>query len=122
MTASSQPPAVRPLRRGDVVLVPFPFTDALAEKQRPAVVVSVEPCRASYGDVVIAQLTSRTAASPRIGDHPVQYWREAGLPLPSLARARLATLHTTRVRRRLGTLHGHDLAGVEAGIRAALGL
>ncbi len=25
---------------GDVVVVPFPYTDALAEKRRPAVVVS----------------------------------------------------------------------------------
>lgn len=42
---------------GDVVLVPFPYRDRLAERARPAVVVSA----AAYnrlGDVVLAAVTS----------------------------------------------------------------
>ena len=109
-------------RRGDVVLVPFPFSDRLAEKQRPAVVVSIEAYQAAGGDLIIAQLTSRTDAPPRPGDHRLSSWREAGLPLPSLARARLATLHGGRIRRRLGALAPADLAAVEQALRAVLGL
>ncbi len=30
-------------RKGDIVLLPFPFTDLSATRTRPAVVVSVEP-------------------------------------------------------------------------------
>ena len=108
--------------RGDVVLVPFPFTERLAEKQRPAVVVSTAPYQASSGDLIIAQLTSRTDAPPRPGDHPLRAWREAGLPLPSLARARVTTLHCTRVRRRLGALAPADMRAVEGGLRTVLGL
>ena len=108
--------------RGDVVLVPFPFSERLAEKQRPAVVVSTEPYQVATGDLIIAQLTSRTNAPPRPGDHTLQGWREAGLPLPSLARARLATLHQARVRKRLGALAPADLRGVEDGLRTVLGV
>lgn len=108
--------------RGDVVLVPFPFAERLAEKQRPAVVVSTESYHQATDDLIIAQLTSRTNAPPRPGDHALQGWREAGLPLPSLVRARLATLHRSRIRRRLGALAATDMEGVEQGLRAVLGL
>ena len=39
------------LKRGHIVLVPFPFTDLTTEKLRPAVIVSAEP---QESDVVIA--------------------------------------------------------------------
>ena len=126
MTASSgpaRPSAQRaPYRRGDVVLVPFPFTERLAEKQRPAVVVSTEAYYAAGNDLIIAQITSRTNPPPRPGDHLLGGWREAGLPLPSLVRARVTTIHTSRVRRLLGTLTSHDLASVDMGLRSALGV
>ena len=109
-------------RRGDVVLVPFPFADRLAEKQRPAVVVSTGGYQAASGDVIIAQLTSRVNAPPRPGDHALVDWRGAGLPLPTLARARVTTVHVSRVRKRLGTLAAGDLRSVDQGLRTALAL
>lgn len=44
-----------PLRRGDIVLVPFPFTNLTTEKLRPAVIVSIDP---QETDVVIAFISS----------------------------------------------------------------
>lgn len=105
-----------------MVLVPFPFADRLAEKQRPAVVVSSDLYQAAMGDVILAQLTSRSNAPERIGDHLLTDWKRAGLPLPTLARARVTTIHAGRVRRRLGALTGSDLEAVEQGLRAALAL
>jgi len=43
------------LARGDIVLVPFPFTDLTARKVRPAVIVSPDPQSA---DVVVAFISS----------------------------------------------------------------
>lgn len=43
------------LRRGDIVLVPFPFTDFSAVKVRPAITVSPEPIGQ---DTIIAFITS----------------------------------------------------------------
>ncbi len=128
MTASSGPRSTPPrsntppYQRGDVVLVPFPFSEQLAEKQRPGVVLSADSYWAATGDLIIAQVTSRVSAPPRPGDHLLLGWRDAGLPLPSLVRSRVATIHQSRVRRRLGALPSADLHAVEQGLRDVLGL
>ena len=120
--AGGPPRGVAQFSRGDVVLVPFPFADRLAEKQRPAIVLSIDAYEAASGDLIIAQLTSRVDAPPRPGDPRLTAWREAGLPLPSLARARVATVHASRIRRRLGALLAADLRAVETGLREVLGV
>ena len=43
---------------GDVVLVPFPFTDQSGTKKRPAVVVSIAGYNSSRRDIVIMAITS----------------------------------------------------------------
>ena len=43
---------------GDVVLVPFPFTDQSGTKRRPAVVVSLAGYNMSRRDIVIMAITS----------------------------------------------------------------
>ena len=44
---------------GDVVLVPFPFTDQSGTKKRPAVVISSHDYNASRRDIVIVAITSQ---------------------------------------------------------------
>ena len=44
---------------GDVVLVPFPFTDHTASKKRPAVVVSADPYHQRRADVTLMAVTSQ---------------------------------------------------------------
>lgn len=111
-----------PFRRGDVVLVPFPFAERLGAKKRPAVVVSSNTYNAACPDVVVAQITSRTTPAPRPGDHRVRDWRSAGLVVPSLVRARVATLQSSIVVRRLGAMPPQDMAAVDKGLAAALAL
>ena len=47
---------------GDVVLVPFPFTDQSGTKKRPAVVVSIDGYNTSRRDIVIMAITSQLRA------------------------------------------------------------
>ena len=46
------------LQKGDIVIVPVPFTDNIGYKLRPAVVVSNETVHRT-GDVMIVQITSK---------------------------------------------------------------
>lgn len=111
-----------PFKRGDVVLVPFPFAERRAAKKRPAVVVSSTNYNAVCPDVIVAQITSRTNPAPRPGDHRVREWQSAGLVTPSLVRARLATLQGSIVIRRLGGMSSKDMAAVDRGLASALAL
>jgi len=45
--------------RGDLLLVPFPFTDLSAAKRRPVLAVN---CRDSFGDFIAMPVTSRPQA------------------------------------------------------------
>ena len=50
------------MARGDIVLVPFPFTDLTGQKRRPALVVS--PDGFDPEDLVLCAITSRVAGQP----------------------------------------------------------
>jgi mRNA interferase MazF len=109
-------------RKGDVVMVPFGFTDQSGSKWRPAVVVSTDRYNQQTPDVVIASITGNLSAVPHPGDHRLSDWRDAGLLRPSLAQAKLATVESTVIGRKLGALTDADLAALERGLREALGL
>jgi mRNA interferase MazF len=111
-----------PFKRGTVVLVPFPFTDLSALKRRPAVVISSDAYNATTGDVIIAQITSRVNSPPRPGDHLIRQWRQAGLAAPSLARARMTTLHASIVVKPLGAMPHQEMSAVNRALASALGL
>ncbi len=49
------------LQRGDIVLVPFPFTDLSGQKLRPAVIISPDPVGE---DILLAFISSVIPASP----------------------------------------------------------
>jgi len=56
---------------GDIVLVPFPFTDQSTTKQRPAVVVSASAFNAERPDLIVMAVTSQVRAENRF-DIPLQ--------------------------------------------------
>jgi mRNA interferase MazF len=52
-----------PYTQGDIVLVPFPFTNQSGSKNRPAVVVSNRLVNGSE-DVILAQVTTKAIRGP----------------------------------------------------------
>jgi mRNA interferase MazF len=105
--------------RGDIVLVPFPFTDLSATRVRPGVVVSSEEFNAN-GDVIVAMVTSRARTSAT--DCVLSDWKAAGLVHRSWARAKLATLAQHLVQFSPGRLTARDMKAVGQRLRAALRL
>ena len=108
------------LRAFDVVLVPFPYSDRLAEKRRPALVVSNYDLPDILGRVWVAMITS--AATSLLGDARIDDLPQAGLPVPSTLRAsKIATLDADRVIRVLGRLSSRDEATARAALKACAG-
>lgn len=118
------PPPSR-LRRGDVVLVPFPFADLTAQKVRPAVIVSADP---QAGDVIAAFIISViTNQSPRGAE--VQLFQTdpefgaSALRVDSLVRLdKLVTLSDRVVARRLGVTGPVTRRQTDLQLRRALDL
>ena len=49
---------------GDIVLVPFPFTDQTSSKKRPAVIISSSSYHQRKQDLIIMAITSQLASCP----------------------------------------------------------
>lgn len=113
-----------PCSQGDVVLVPFPFTDLQTIKQRPAVVVSADWFNRARPDCVIVAVTSQVP--PRIErDHlPLSSadLTSAGLPKASIVRlGKLVTVDQSIIRKTLGVLPSATLTHVLDGVHDVCG-
>jgi mRNA interferase MazF len=99
-------------RRGDVVLLTFPFTSGAGGKSRPALVV----LDTGDADVVLARVTTRRYATG--ADVPLAHWRAAGLAAPSVARLhKVVTVDKALVSRTLGTLDPVDVVAVAEALK-----
>ena len=98
--------------QGDVLVLPFPYSDRLAKKRRPAVVISKPALERVHGLVWVAMITSDRGGA-HADDVPIGNLARAGLPAPSLVRpVKLATIEPSRVLRVAGALSRGDLAAV----------
>jgi mRNA interferase MazF len=93
---------------GDVVLVPFPFTDQAGNKKRPAVVISNAAYNAAHRDLVIMAVTSQLRPSGALGEALVADWQAAGLIKPSAIKPVITTIEGKLVIRHLGKLTAAD--------------
>jgi mRNA interferase MazF len=105
---------------GDLVLVPFPFTDLSTAKKRPAVVVSSPAYHQARPDLVILAVTSQLRPSSDFGEAVVTKWKEAGLLRPSVLKPVLATIERGLVLRRLGRLEEEDRRALRRILQAIL--
>ena len=87
----------------DIILVPFPFTNLMTTKKRPALVISPDEYNCGQ-DLVMAFITSQIGVKAKPGDHLIERWRESGLPKPSMLRMKIATIERKIVIRKLGCL------------------
>jgi mRNA interferase MazF len=92
------------MKKGDVVLVPFPFTDLSGSKNRPALVLVV-----TENDVTVAFITSQMKWLEEL-DVKIEPAFENGLKQSSLIRiGKLTTLDKNMVIGKLGSIGINEL-------------
>jgi mRNA interferase MazF len=104
--------------RGDLLLVPFPFTDLSAAKRRPVLVITSSD---RYGDFIALPVTSRPQAEHSValtaGD-----LASGSLPTASWIRTnRVVTLNDSLVVKSVGRVSGPVVAAAVAQLFAYIG-
>ena len=98
--------------QGEIILVPFPYTDFSANKKRPAVVMSSASYNATHPDIILAPITSRPSGTS--DEVSITDWQAAGLIKPSAIKPILVSFETQLVIRQIGTLSETDRGQVRA--------
>jgi mRNA interferase MazF len=93
---------------GEVVVVPFPFTNQSGIKKRPAVVISGRHYNEYRQDLVIMAVTSQIRPNLGLGEALVVEWQVAGLLKPSLFKPVFATIEKSLILRSMGILSSSD--------------
>ncbi|MBZ0094042.1 MAG: type II toxin-antitoxin system PemK/MazF family toxin [Sulfuricella sp.] len=106
---------------GDVVLVPFPFTDQSGAKKRPAVIVSSSGYNDSRRDLVIMAITSQVRTPLGFGEAMLADWQAAGLIKSSVLKPVFTTIEQGLVVRIMGKLSASDLHTLREAIAQVIG-
>jgi mRNA interferase MazF len=118
MAISSQGTAI--ISQGDVVKVPFPYTDRSTRQSRPALVVSTG-LQESHSLVWVVMITSADNR-PWPDDVAITNLSQAGLPAPSVIRtAKIATIDVADASR-LGKVSAAQLRKVVARLGREIGV
>jgi mRNA-degrading endonuclease toxin of MazEF toxin-antitoxin module len=116
-------------KRGDVVLVPFPFviSGGMKQKLRPALVVSDHSIDRRFSDLILLAITSQVPDKVLKTEYKVDssavYFGHTGLKKTSIIRGELImTLPQSLVVRRIGELPLGIMAEVDKLLKTSLGL
>ncbi|REE01205.1 type II toxin-antitoxin system PemK/MazF family toxin [Marinoscillum furvescens] len=105
------------MKPGDLILIPFPFTDLTGVKERPALVLAN-----NNTDITVCFISSKTHWNTTL-DLKVTPSTENGLKKPSIIRVgKIATLSKSIASGLLGNLSNEDLLLVKHTLRIYLGL
>lgn len=106
---------------GDIVLVPFPFTNQASTKQRPAAIISTAAYNTIKPDLIIIAITSQIKPAQGLGEFQVKDWRQAGLLKPSVVKPVITTIEKRLVIKKLGQLQQTDQQLLQQTIKSILG-
>jgi mRNA interferase MazF len=116
------------VKRGDIILVPLPFTSGTGGKARPALVVQSDHNNQRLNDPIVAVITKTThrtgwEATQLLIDLATPEGQQSGLLHTSAVKCEhLATLDLNLIRRVIGTLPPAIMTQIDTCLKAALGL
>jgi mRNA interferase MazF len=106
---------------GDVVLVPFPFTDQTTTKKRPAVIVSSSNYQRDRSDLIMIAVTSQMNPATSFGEITISDWQAAGFIKPSIIKSVMTTISKGLVIKKLGQLEEVDRQALHNLLQLILG-
>jgi mRNA interferase MazF len=121
MPSEARPSELPALAFGDIILVPFPFTNQTTSKQRPAVVISADSYNTAKPDIILMAITSQLRPATMMGDTWITDWQAAGLLKPSAIKPVIATLEQSLIIKPLGTLTATDAAALRQTLGEIIG-
>ena len=116
------------VRRGEIVIVDYPYSDQTGRKVRPALVVQADTWNERLDNTILASITS--SRNQRIGDS-TQYFinvtttngPRTGLRLNSVVQCKnLITFDQSRIQSVIGRLSDAAMQEIDACLKAALGI
>jgi mRNA interferase MazF len=116
------------VRRGEVVLVDFPYSDQTGRKVRPALVVQADTWNQRLDDTILALITSsrhrRLGAATQLSiDITTEEGWQTGLRLNSVIQCEnLLTYDQALILRVLGRLSATTMQEIDTCLKAALGI
>jgi len=115
------------VRRGDIVLVRYPFASGTSGSRRPALIVQNDADNARLHNTIVAQITTNLhrAAEPThlLLVQTTVEGQQAGLLHDSVVSCTdLATVHEDRIERVISHLPDAVMRRIDACLKAALGL
>jgi mRNA interferase MazF len=99
---------------GDVLLVPFPFTDQTTTKKRPTIVISSDSYNQSKLDILLIAVTSQVNIPLQFGETLITEWSRAMLLKPSVIKPIITTLEKQLVIKKLGKLEAADILALQS--------
>ncbi|MEW6668514.1 MAG: type II toxin-antitoxin system PemK/MazF family toxin [Thermodesulfobacteriota bacterium] len=115
-------------KRGDVILVQFPFSSGVQTKRRPALVVQCDRNNRRLDNTIIAMICTNVS---RAGEEPTQYLialetpdgKQSGLVSTSVVKCEnLFTVEQSLVKRVLGSLPETSMVQIDKCLKASLGI
>jgi mRNA interferase MazF len=97
-------------QKGDVVIIPFPFSNLSATKKRPALVIA----KPEGKDIILAQITSQQPKNNHWIKLEHNNFEKGKLPITSYVKIhRIFSADTTIIRRTIGKLNKQTIQEIE---------
>ena len=106
------------MKKGDIVLVSYPFTDLSAKKFRPALVLVLED---DDGDLILAFITSAVTKKSRFDIEILK--GKSGLHKDSVLKLKkIMTIHKSLIAGKIGSISQEQLKFVENSLSEMFGI
>jgi mRNA interferase MazF len=115
------------IKRGDIVMCDFPYSDLSGSKVRPALVVMDDAYQKLNHTILAIISSSRTRfvgdPSQLVIDSSHSDWTMSGLRIPSVIQCEfLASIHKSLISSKLGELSDATLLKINGCLKSALGI